>query len=86
MLQNFFTSSHFVDPLRKDVDDLLKAYVGRCKVALTNKEDARPFAWFKEIWLRQKWDLFHLKCTESKPRRTFLEVTFRVFLGAQASH
>lgn len=50
-------------------------------MALTTKEDPKPFKWFKEIWTEQKWHLFHLRCIQSRARKTFLEVTFRLFLG-----
>ncbi|KAF8323265.1 hypothetical protein DL93DRAFT_670915 [Clavulina sp. PMI_390] len=78
----FYSSSLFVDPLRQDIDDLLRAFVDRCKVALSNKEDPKPFRWYKEIWVRQKWDFFHLRCIQNPSRKSFLEVTFRCFLGS----
>lgn len=79
--QHYFTSTLFVEPMRADISDLLKAYIERCKVALNAKEDPKPFEWFKTIWRERKWNLLHLRCIQPRPRKAFLEVTTRLFLG-----
>ena len=79
--QHYFTSTLFVEPMRADISDLLKAYIERCKVALNAKEDPKPFEWFKTIWRERKWNLLHLRCIQPRPRKAFLEVTIRLFLG-----
>ena len=67
--------------MRADISDLLRAYIERCKIALNAKEDLKPFEWFKAIWRERKWDLLHLWCIQPRPRKAFLEVTLRLFLG-----
>lgn len=67
--------------MRADIEDLLKAYIERCKIALNAEEALKPFEWFKVIWRERKWHLLHLRCIQPRPRKAFLEVTFRLFLG-----
>ncbi|KAF9503455.1 hypothetical protein BS47DRAFT_1356177, partial [Hydnum rufescens UP504] len=77
---SYFTSALFVDPLRRDIDGLLKAFLRRCSVALHKKEQISPFSWFKAIWKDQRWDLLHLRVVESRARRAFVDTVLRLFI------
>lgn len=39
------------------------------------------FALFKSIWLRMGWHWLQFKVFDHRSRRTFLDVTMRLFLG-----
>lgn len=75
---SYFTSSLFVYPLREDITNLTQIY----STKYAQSDRAQPFALFKGIWNEQGWTWLHLRVFDARAREKFLEVVFRLFIGA----
>ncbi|KAF9056533.1 hypothetical protein BJ165DRAFT_531317 [Panaeolus papilionaceus] len=72
---NYFTSSIYVNALKDDISTLvLKFYE-----AYSN-DTSTPFKAFKSIWTKLGWHWLHFKVFDHRTRKTFLDVTLRLFL------
>jgi hypothetical protein len=75
----YYTSATFVDPLRKDIEQLLQTF----KVQYTSTlPPRRVFSLFKEIWRSSGWRFLHLSVLEDFDRDSFTLTVFRLFLGS----
>lgn len=79
----YYSSSLFVDPLRKDIDHLLNSFVRAYADDASDSSSIRdkPFSYFKRLWKEQKWDYAHLAVLDSRGRIAFFDTVARVFLG-----
>jgi hypothetical protein len=75
----YYTSAAFVDPLRKDIEQLLQTFKAQYTSALPPR---RAFSLFKEIWRSSGWRLLHLSVLEDLDRDSFTLTVFRLFLGS----
>ncbi|KAG1758983.1 hypothetical protein EDD22DRAFT_907928 [Suillus occidentalis] len=76
----YFTCSLFVDPVREDIDHLIRVYVER----YTRSPLPQPFGLFKDIWNNYGWTWLHFKVFDARSRDTFLKVTMQLFLERSA--
>jgi hypothetical protein len=74
----FYTSASFVDPLRKDIEQLLQTFKAQYISTLPPR---RVFSIFKEIWSSSGWRFLHLSVLEELNRDAFTLTVFRLFLG-----
>ena len=74
---SYFTSSLFVNPLREDIANLIKAFAEKY---LTG-DLQQSFTLFRHVWAEQGWSWFHLKVFDSRAREKFVNVTMRLFAG-----
>jgi hypothetical protein len=74
----YFTSSVYVKALRDDITTLVHNFHEQYK-----EDNTKPFALFKTLWNAQGWKWMHFKVFDDRTRETFLNVTVRLFLGAQ---
>lgn len=73
----YFTSSIYVKAFRDDLSTLILRY----HEAYSQGGSLKPFALFKTIWTMLGWHWLYFKVFDSRSRKTFLEVTVRLFLG-----
>jgi len=74
---NYFTSSVYVKALRHDISILILKY----HEIYSQSASGTPFNLFKGLWLGQGWNWLHFKVFDDRSRQTFLDITFRLFLG-----
>jgi hypothetical protein len=74
---SYFTSSVYVKALRDDISMLILRY----HEVHSQPQSLGRFALFKSIWLRMGWHWLQFKVFDHRSRRTFLDVTMRLFLG-----
>ncbi|PPQ62979.1 hypothetical protein CVT24_006085 [Panaeolus cyanescens] len=72
---NYFTSSIYVKALRDDISTLVLNFY-----EAYSKNTATPFKSFKSIWTSMGWHWLHFKVFDHRTRKTFLDVTLRLFL------
>lgn len=75
----YYTSSVFVEPMRKDIQGLLEDFV---LVYSSSPPPRRVFSIFKDVWSSRGWEFLHLCAIDDVVRDTFLITVFRLFLGA----
>ena len=73
----YFTSSLFVDPLRKDIENLTTSFAEQYAQSQVN-----PFGQFKACWLAQGWRWLHFRTFDGRARHQLIDVVIRLFLGA----
>ncbi|KAI8990542.1 hypothetical protein BD414DRAFT_514295 [Trametes punicea] len=71
---NYFSSSLYVDPLRKDISALIVAFSEHLGGSV------RPFELFKKLWMEQGWSWLHLRVHDGRARQAFLRITERLFI------
>ncbi|KAH9944285.1 uncharacterized protein BXZ73DRAFT_39872 [Epithele typhae] len=71
---SYFTSSLYVDPLRQDFDDLIRAFSTQLP------QTTRPFELFKSLWIDQGWCWLHLRVHDGRAKQAFVSTTERVFV------
>lgn len=74
----FYTSSLFVEPLRRDIEQLLSTFNAHYT---STAPPRRVFSIFKEIWVSEGWNNLHLSVIEDLDRDAFTLTVFRLFLG-----
>ena len=74
---NYFTSSIYVKALRHDISILILRY----HETYSQSASSTPFSLFKSLWLNQGWNCLHFKVFDDRSRRTFLDITLRLFIG-----
>lgn len=80
---SYFTSSLYVEPLRKDINNLIELF---SEYFTKVQPPSQPFAHFKTLWSEQGWTWMHFKVFDGRAREKFIEVTERLFLGKIPMH
>ncbi|TFK56943.1 hypothetical protein OE88DRAFT_76040 [Heliocybe sulcata] len=75
---SFFTSSLYVNPLREDIQHLIRLYSEA--YTLLQGQNLKPFELFKKLWDSQGWTYLHFKVFDARTREAFLGITARLFL------
>lgn len=74
----FYSSAPFVEPLRRDIDELLQTFKSQYEATHAPR---RVFSLFKNLWISSGWRLLHLSVLEDLDRDAFTLTVFRLFLG-----
>jgi hypothetical protein len=73
----YYTSSLFVEPLRRDLHRLIAQY----SAGYAESHYPHPFQAFKSLYYELGWNWLHLRELERRARSVFLQTVMRIILG-----